>query len=354
MIEVLVPGRPFAETVNFFVDELGFRLRLITPAEDPALAVVVAPGMTVRIDRDAQVGPATLVLSGPGPSGRAPNGTVIERAPERTLVVPELVPELVVSAEGDGAAWVEGRAGMRYRDLLPSRLGGRFIASHIEVGDGGPVGDRVHHHDIRFQLIVCHRGWVDVVYQDQGPPFRMAAGDVVLQPPGIRHRVLAASAGARVVEVGCPAAHDTLFDHQLTLPTAARHPNRRYGGQRFVHHVAAEAAWSPVATSALEAQLTDVAGATDGLAAVRVLRPLGRPGDGARGLKPALTAVAAAEFHLVFVLSGSARLDGDLALEEGTAVALPPGRRFAVSSPSADFGLLEVSLPAEPGPPEGG
>lgn len=59
MIEVLVPGRPFAETVAFFVDELGFRLQLITPADDPSLAVAAGPGVTVRIDRDAEVGRRT-------------------------------------------------------------------------------------------------------------------------------------------------------------------------------------------------------------------------------------------------------------------------------------------------------
>ncbi|MEM9893495.1 MAG: AraC family ligand binding domain-containing protein [Actinomycetota bacterium] len=343
MIEVLVPGRPFAETVAFFVDELGFRLQLITPADDPSLAVAAGPGVTVRIDRDAEVGATTLLLAGTGPTRHAPNGTVIERTGQRSLELPELVPELVVSREGDADAWVAGRAGMRYRDLVPSRLGGRFIASHIEVSDGGPVGDNVHHHDIRFQLIVCHRGWVDVVYQDQGPPFRMEAGDVVLQPPGIRHRVLAASAGARVVEIGCPAAHDTLFDHRLPLPNAERRPDRRYGGQRFVHHVAADSPWTPVAEGAVEAQVTDVCAATDGLAAVRILRPA--TGRAPSPSSPALQADAAAEFHQLFVLAGSVRLDADDLLEEGTAVTLPPARPISLSAPSDDLRLLEVTLP---------
>ena len=73
---------------------------------------------------------------------------------------------------------------MTYRDLLPERLGGRFIASHITIADGGPVPDYVHHHDIRFQVIHCVRGWVRVVYEDQGPPFVLA---------GRRHRAAAAA-----------------------------------------------------------------------------------------------------------------------------------------------------------------
>jgi hypothetical protein len=48
---------------------------------------------------------------------------------------------------------------MQYRDLLPSRLGGRYIASHIRIPDGGPVPDYVHYHRVRFQMIFCKAGW---------------------------------------------------------------------------------------------------------------------------------------------------------------------------------------------------
>ena len=62
---------------------------------------------------------------------------------------------------------------MRYRDLIPDRLGGRFIASHILIPEGGPVADYVHFHHIRFQMIYCYRGWVKVAYEDQGEPMLM-------------------------------------------------------------------------------------------------------------------------------------------------------------------------------------
>ena len=110
---------------------------------------------------------------------------------------------------------------MVYRDLLPEREGGRFIASHITIADGGPVPDYVHHHDIRFQVIHCVRGWVRVVYEDQGEPFTMHAGDTVLQPPHIRHRVLESSPGLEVFEVTAPAEHPTFVEHDITLPTGA-------------------------------------------------------------------------------------------------------------------------------------
>ena len=98
------------------------------------------------------------------------------------MVVPPLAARLELTRAAHGDAGGVGRAAMHYRDLLPARQGGRFIASHITIPDGGPVPDYVHHHRIRFQVIYCRRGWVRVVYEDQGPPFVLEAGDCVLQP----------------------------------------------------------------------------------------------------------------------------------------------------------------------------
>ena len=73
---------------------------------------------------------------------------------------------------------------MLYRDLIPDRLGGSaIVASHIRIPEGGPVGDSVHFHRVGFQLIFCYKGWVEVVYEDQGPPFVLRAGDCVIQGP---------------------------------------------------------------------------------------------------------------------------------------------------------------------------
>ena len=86
---------------------------------------------------------------------------------------------------------------MLYRDLIPGRLGGRYIASLISIPEGGPVADWVHFHRVAFQMIYVRRGWVRVVYEDQGEPFVMREGDLVLQPPEIRHRVLESSPGSK-------------------------------------------------------------------------------------------------------------------------------------------------------------
>ena len=112
----------------------------------------------------------------------------------------------------------------------------------------GEVADSVHFHRIRFQMIFCARGWVDLVYEDQGEPFRLEAGDCVLQPPEIRHRVLRSSPGLEVIEIGCPAVHDTFIEHDdRTARRPLSTPTRDFGGQRFVRHVAADAGAAPVA-----------------------------------------------------------------------------------------------------------
>ena len=49
-----------------------------------------------------------------------------------------------------------------------------------------------------------------VAYENQGPPFLLRPGDMVIQPPEIRHRVLESSDGLEVVEIGCPADHVTI------------------------------------------------------------------------------------------------------------------------------------------------
>ena len=132
---------------------------------------------------------------------------------------------------------------MMYRDLIPDRLGGKLIASHIRIVEGGEVDDSIHYHKIDFQIIYCLKGAIRVVYEDQGPPFWLKPGDCVLQPPEIRHRVLEAEAGSEVIEITSPAEHETWFDHDLDLPTRSVQHHRIFKTQRFVRHLDAESRW---------------------------------------------------------------------------------------------------------------
>ena len=342
---ISVSGHPFDETLAFFTDELGFRLDRISPADNPTMAVVSGGGLSLLLDPDVAESTAVVYLeTGAAPTVTAPNGVEVRFVDPAvdTVVIPALVPELVISSAGDESNWIVGRAGMRYRDLIPSRLGGRYIASHIEVCDGGPVPDLVHHHAIRFQMIFCHRGWVDVVYQDQGAPFRLNQGDCVLQPPHIRHRVLESSAGAQVVEIGCPAEHDTFFDYEVDLPNSTVDVDRDFGGQTFVRHQSTQVPWGPSVHPGFKVQHTAIDLATKGLASVRVLRS-----SGESSTSPARHD---GDFWFLFVLDGSTgfSVDGSsdaVPLSTGDSVAVPAGVTWCLRDASADLAILEVVVP---------
>lgn len=345
--QVVLPcEEPLSATIGFFTG-LGFKVRTIVPADQPTMAVLAGHGLSLRLQCGAPGGPGRirLLVDGEAPGEQvAPNGTVVEFAPAHPpLDVPPLRESFVVTRMAGDDAFHEGRAGMRYRDLIPDRLGGRFIASHILIPEGGPVGDYVHYHHIRFQMIYCHRGWVKVAYEDQGEPMLLTEGDCFLQPSTIRHRVLEASDRMQVIEIGCPAEHETWGDPETVLPSDLTLPHRGYGadGHRFVFHRAAEATWSPWRLDGYEHRDTGIGAATHGMAAARVVRPVGTP--------PPVTFRHAAEFVFTFVLDGGITLqrEGDepLRLGEGDSFVVPAHTTCTLSDPTADLQLLDVTLP---------
>jgi len=356
LAQVLLPCPDLAATLRFFTGELGFKVNMIQPADSPSVAVISGHGVTLRLEaaKGTETEPSPLVLrllcdgvALPAETARhliAPGGTRVELVDARPpLELPEGRQEFVLAHLAGEEAWGEGRAGMQYRDLIPGRLGGRFIASHIRIPEGGPVPDYVHFHKIRFQMIYCRRGWTRLVYEDQGEPFLLEAGDCVLQPPEIRHRVLEASPGLEVIEIGCPAVHETFADHALALPTPHLLPERRFEGQRFVRHVAASARWIPWRSKGFEARDTGIGEATEGLAGVRVVRPVaGKP---ARA-----TGNHGGEFMFLYLLGGSLQVQsegsGDYRLGADDCCVLPRGVAYALEG-SSDLEMLEVTLPAD-------
>ena len=335
--EMRVPCAPLAPTLNFLTERLGFRVETIFPADEPHTASLSGHGLRLRLaPGDGDPGTIRLGCDRPGEVLTAPNGTrieLVERDP--AYVMPTFDPEFMVVRAEDGPGEGVGRAGMIYRDLIPGRLGGRYIASHISLPVGGPVADWVHYHKIRFQLIFCRRGWARLAYEDQGEPFLMQAGDCVLQPPRIRHRVLESSPGFEVVEIGCPALHETLADHDMDLPTGRFAPDRDFGGQDFLHHVAGIAPWMP--GEGFERRDTGVAKATKGVADVYVLRPAGAV------RLPA--AVNTGELLFGFMLEGSAVLESHGRHDLGPAAAfvVPPGDNWALDTVSANAEILIVT-----------
>jgi quercetin dioxygenase-like cupin family protein len=366
--EMVVGADELEATMAFFA-ELGFELAMIMPADEPSMAVLEGHGLRLRLDPEHPGGPGALRIPWDDTNGgialpdgvdglparlAAPNGTFVDLVvADPPLDLGPLVPSFVLTPGAEGSddgppvvAWHPGRAGMLYRDLIPDRQGGRFIASHISIPRGGPVPDYVHHHHIRFQLIYCRRGWAELVYEDQGPPFRFEAGDCVLQPPHIRHQVLATSDRFEAVEVGCPAIHETLRDREVELPTTTLHPERRYGGQRFVHHQAARASWVPWRFDGFRCRRFGFGEATGGIGGARVVRPAQDAGE------PVVPRHRHdADLVFWFVLEGRATLarGGDLhVLDPGASAVLPRGELHGLHDCSPDLQWLEVTLPAWP------
>ena len=351
--EIRVPTSDFDGDMRYFIDALGFRLDRIWPADGPAFAALSGHGTAILLERSADSAPVSLRLYADDPQQFAggetelttPGGhrVAIEDA-NPPLVIPRASHQFVVQRLVDSESWVIGRAGMHYRDLLPDRLGGAIIASHIRIAEAGPVADMVHFHTVGFQLIFCHRGWVRLVYEDQGPPFVLGAGDCVIQPPEIRHRVLEASAGVEVIEIGVPAEHLTSVDHEMELPTPHFRPDREFQGTKFVLDREAEATWEPWRIPGFEARETGIGAATGGVAGVQVARRV--PGVEV----PATRHDTNILFGFLRAGSMTLGVDGHPShtLTAGDAFVLPPRRTVAIGEPSDDAEILEVAIPALP------
>ncbi len=302
----------FNAALDFYTTQLGFRLDVIFPADNPRTAVLSGFGICIQLKRAG------------------------ESAPTASQHVPA-----VTVQHADADSWGAGRAGMEYRDLIPGRLGGRYIASHIRIEDGGPVPDYVHHHHVKFQMIYCYKGWVRVIYEDQGQPLVMQAGDCVLQPPHIRHRVLECSDGMEVIEISGPAEHETFVEHSIALPTKSLHSDRIFDGQQFVFHQAADADWLPASIDGFDARDTGIGAATKGVASAIVLRLSNAGQAGAMNHD--------AEFFFNFVLQGSTTLrcsdNQQWQLAAGDSFVIPRDTGFEFVDSGADLELLQVALP---------
>lgn len=344
--QIVLPCANLNRTLEFFTTRLGFRLEMIFPADSPQVAVISGCGTTLRLETSTENQPLTLHLFGNFPAETpreiySPDGVCIRFAgTESQIQIPDGNQEFVLTTHEGENSWNDGRAGMQYRDLIPGRLGGRFIASHIRVPDGGTVPDYVHYHKIRFQMIYCLSGWARLVYEDQGEPFVMSAGDCVLQPPEIRHRVLECSPKFEVLEIGCPAIHETFADYELNLPNETVAPERIFGGQRFAHHIAEKAVWTPSEIKGFESRDTGISEASGGLVDVRVFRAVCNSGFSPKH---------SGEFLFFFILDGALVLkckDKTNRLKKGDCFVLPADEEFFID---ADEGLemLRVSFPAE-------
>lgn len=356
--EVVLGCSSLDETVAFFVDQLGFRVQMIYPADDPSVTLLSAYGLNIRLERnDAYPSLVTLRLLVKENSLLwkdqrkeliAPNGTKIELIEEHeNLSLPPIEQSLVITKKTDESGWIKGRAGMFYRDLIPGRQGGRFIASHIKILDGGPIADHVHYHQIRFQMIYIYKGWVRLLYEDQGGEFVLHEGDCVLQPPFIRHRVLESSSSFQAIEIASPAIHPTFLDHQMKLPNGDQPKDRLYHQQSFLKYLSnnnqSETSWKPWRIPSFECQDTGIGQATNGLASVQIVRYI--------EMNQLMNQWKhQAEFVFIFILNGQLTLKIDeeqihQLLKEEDALVLPSNLFYSFENCSKDLQFLEVTLP---------
>jgi mannose-6-phosphate isomerase-like protein (cupin superfamily) len=280
--EVVLTTTDLRADLGFFGPVLGLRLDAIFPADDPAVAVFSGHGLRIRLDQGAG-GPAGLLriltddpaFAGGQTALTAPGGTRVEVSPLSTpLEMPPTEHAFVVRRLADGAPWVIGRAGMLYRDLVPS------------------------------------------------------------------HRVLEASDGIEVIEIGVPAQHVTEIDHVMTLPTPHLRPEREWQGQRFVFNRAEGAVWQPFRLTGYVARDTTIAANTQGVADVKVVR---------KGQGVPFWASHDANILFGFVMEGAMTLEAEgqpsRHLTPGDAFVIPPGMSTRWADPSADVEVLEVALP---------
>ena len=350
-LEVLLHCVDLEQTLAFYTGQLNFSIEMIFPADEPRVALLDGFNQRFRLQKDGLIDSSIFQITGDVSEEQtitAPNGTEFKFIKaQHDVILPDLQASLVLTRLDKTSQWHAGRAGMRYRDLIPDRQGGRFIASHIHIPDGGPVADYVHFHHIRFQMIFCYKGWVKVVYEDQGEPFILRAGDCVLQPPKIRHRVLESSENLEVIEIGCPAEHLTFADKTLTLPNDNFNPQREFTGQKFVRHESETASWAPWRISGFEQRDLGIADATRGLAGAYVVRGLSTYAHMSRTDD---CMIHDEEFLFLFILSGELEIfiesRDDLLLNAGDCCVIPAKLPYRLEEVSDDIEMLEVRMSA--------
>jgi mannose-6-phosphate isomerase-like protein (cupin superfamily) len=126
----------------------------------------------------------------------------------------------------------------------------------------------------------------------------------------------------------------------MRLPNGPANPERRFQGQKFVHHKAERAIWKPFRLTGFQSRDTTIAQNTQNVAGVHVVRPAeGEP----------IWSRHDADILFTFVMEGRMVLEDEdeksHTLEAGDAFVIPPGMRVRYREPTADLELLEVSLP---------
>lgn len=339
----VLPSRDLQADVQFFTAELGFHLLALLPAGNPLQAELEGYGLKIRLNgrERAREGGCIVIRT----HSALENDSLVSPGGTRVIIeVEELTaPQSIEKHSAEictlrTTPWQRGKAGTQMRELIPSRLGGGIIATHIRIPNGGLVNDRVHYHTADFQLVFCVQGWITIVYEDQGEPLTLMAGDCVTQPPHIRHRVLETSNGLELLEIGLPAEHVTAIDNEMSLPTLRVDSHRLYNGQRFCHFRHTACQWQRHRLPGFVAADTGVSRASGNIAGARIVK--------SNQADVSFKARHTADVLFSYVLTGSVRVNKQL-MVAGDAYTLPQEELHAFSDLSHDVSILEFSVPGE-------
>ena len=142
-----------------------------------------------------------------------------------------------------------------------------------------------------------------------------------------------------MIEIGCPALHETIADWSLALPNGTGEAARVWEGQKFVRHVAAESPYRPWKIDGWECRDTGIGAATQGLAGARVAH-VTNGSDEAVDDDP--------EFAMWWcspARSPSSRRPGRPGCAKSSSVAIPPKLSYQLLAATPDCELLDVTLP---------
>ena len=196
----------------------------------------------------------------------------------------------------------------------------------------------VHFHTIGFQLIYCYKGWVKLVYEDQGEPFILNEGDCVNQPPQIRHQVLEASDNLEVIEIGIPAVHMTTIDHEMKLPNDEINLDRIFKGQKFRRFIKDENDWEKTATNGLQKLSTQMEDYTGNIANINVFKT---------DLNTLENLSTTSDINFFFILKGKCIINSNLQAEKlsiGDAFVLPKNSAYSLTECSEKLEMLSVEI----------
>ena len=128
----------------------------------------------------------------------------------------------------------------------------------------------------------------------------------------------------------------------MELPNKTVNKNRRFKGQKFVHHKAEEAQWEKFRVPGFISRDTGIAQNTQNVAGVHIIRP-------EKNKSPETYHDSDILFN--FVMEGTMVLSGEgkepFKLSPGDAFVIPPKMRTQYIDFSKDLELLEVSLPGK-------